>query len=185
MCDIQISVVIPVYNSQECVPELVHRLTHVLENLGKSYEIILVDDCSSDNSWKEIVRSSEIYEPICGINLRRNFGQDNAIMAGLNYSLGDVVVIMDDDLQHDPDDMDTLLAPLEKGYDICYAFFDRKNQSWSKNLGSWFNDKVANIILKKPKEVYLSPYKAITRGIINEIIKYDGPYRGIASEYCS
>jgi len=177
MSDVEISVVIPVYNSEDCLDELVKRLTEVfLDSSGKTYEIILVNDCSPDNSWKKITELCEIYNSIKGINLRRNFGQDSAIMAGLNYSSGESVIIMDDDLQHDPADIPSLLIGLEKGHDVCYARFNSKKQSWFKNFGSWFNGKVANVILKKPKEIYLSPYKAIKRGVVDEIIKYDGPY---------
>ena len=176
MSDIQISVVIPVYNSEDCLDELAKRLTDVLNNSGRTYEIILVNDCSPDNSWQKITELCEIYDRLKGINLRKNFGQDSAIMAGLNHSSGESVIIMDDDLQHDPADIPPLLGGLEKGYDVCYAFFISKKQSYFKNVGSWFNDKVANIILRKPKKVYLSPYKVIKREVINEIIKYDGPY---------
>ena len=92
MSDVQISVVIPVYNSQDCLAELVRRLTKALQTLGKTYEIILVNDCSPDESWEQIVELSKIYERLNGINLRRNFGQDNAIMAGLNFSSGNTVI---------------------------------------------------------------------------------------------
>ncbi len=176
MSDVKITVVIPVYNSEDCLDKLTRRLTNVLDNLGKTYEIILVNDGSPDNSWKKIAELSEVYDKIKGINLRRNFGQDNAIMAGLNYSSGESVIIMDDDLQHDPADIPSLLSGLGKGDDVCYTHFSSKKQSWSKNLGSWFNDKVANVILKKPKEIYLSPYKVIKREVVDEITKYDGPY---------
>lgn len=174
--EIQVSVVIPVYNSQDCLSELVRRLTATLENLGKRYEVILVNDCSTDNSWERIVEQTKTHDRLKGINLRRNFGQDNAIMAGLNYSSGDTVVLMDDDLQDNPDNIPMLLAEVEKGYDVCYASFDIRKEPWFKVFGSRLNDKIANIILRKPKEVYLSPYKAITRGVVNEIIKYHGPY---------
>lgn len=173
---IHISVVIPVYNSQDCLEELAKRLVNVLKKQRKKYQIILINDGSKDNSWPKIAELSKRYNEIAGINLRRNFGQDNAIMAGLNYSSGDLVIIMDDDLQHNPSDIPSLLDKLEKGYDVCYGRFSSKRQSWFKNLGSWFNDKVANIILKKPKGIYLSPYKVIKREIVDEIIKYDGPY---------
>jgi glycosyltransferase involved in cell wall biosynthesis len=175
MSDIDISVVIPVYKSQDCLSELVKRLADVLDGLGKAYEIVLVNDCSPDNSWEKIVELCDIYNSIKGINLRRNFGQDCAIMAGLNNSSGKCVIIMDDDLQHDPSDIPALIDGLD-GYDVCYALFNSKKQSWFKNLGSWFNGKVAEIVIKKPKKVYLSPFKAIKREVINEIIKYDGPY---------
>ena len=176
MSDLEISVVIPVYNSEDCLDELAKRLTDVLDNSGKTYEIVLVNDCSPDNSWAKITELCEIYDRVKGINLRRNFGQDSAIMAGLNYSSGESVIIMDDDLQHDPADIPSLLIGLEKGHDVCYARFNSKKQSWFKNFGSWFNDKAANIVIKKPKEVYLSPYKAIKREVVDEIVKYDGPY---------
>lgn len=176
MSDIQVSVVIPVYNSENCLDKLVRRLTDILGSLGKDYEIILVNDCSPDNSWQKIVELCHAYDKLKGISLRKNFGQDSAIMAGLNYSSGESVIIMDDDLQHDPVDIPFLLEGLDRGYDVCYALFDSKKQSWFKNLGSLFNGKVANMILNKPKEIYLSPYKAIKREVVEEIVKYDGPY---------
>ena len=172
---VDISVVIPVYKSQDCLSELAKRLTDVLDGLGKSYEIVLVNDCSPDGSWEKIVELSNIYDKIKGVNLRKNFGQDCAIMAGLNNSSGKCVIIMDDDLQHDPADIPALYNGLD-GYDVCYALFESKKQSWFKNLGSWFNGKVAEIVIKKPQKIYLSPFKAIKREVINEIIKYDGPY---------
>jgi len=173
---IEISIVIPVYNSEGCLSELVKKLTESLDNLGKTYEIVLVNDCSPDNSWNKIVELCKVYDNLNGINLRRNFGQDCAIMAGLNNSSGEYVIIMDDDLQHDPKDIPILINGLEKGYDVCYALFESKKQTLFKNFGSWFNGKVAEIVIKKPKAVYLSPYKAIKHGVIDEIIKYDGPY---------
>jgi polyisoprenyl-phosphate glycosyltransferase len=171
-----ISVVIPVYNSEDCLDELTQRLFNVLDNLGKDYEIVLVNDCSRDNSWVKIAKLCRTNNRIKGISLKKNFGQDNAIMAGLNYSTGKSLIIMDDDLQHDPEDMPSLLSRLEKGYDVCYANFSFKKQSWFKNFGSWFNDKVASIVIKKPKRIYLSPYKAIKREVVDEMVKYNGPY---------
>lgn len=176
MSNIDISVVIPVYNSEECLEELAKRLTDVLEKTGLTYEIILVNDGSADNSWGKITDLCEIHSTVKGIKLRKNFGQDNAIIAGLNYATGASIIIMDDDLQHDPADIPALLDGLVQGYDVCYARFSIKKQTWFKNFGSWFNDKVANIVLKKPKGIYLSPYKAVKREVIDEIIKYDGPY---------
>jgi len=173
---LKISVVVPVYNSEDCLDELARKLTDVLDNSGKTYEIVLVNDCSPDNSWAKITELSEIYDKLKGINLRRNFGQDSAIMAGLNYSSGESVIIMDDDLQHDPADIPSLLGGLDEGYDVCYARFNSKKQSWFKNFGSWLNGKVANAIINKPDELYLSPYKAIKREVVDEIVKYDGPY---------
>jgi len=176
MCATQVSVVIPVYNSEDCLDELVRRLAAVLDALGRAHEIVLVNDGSQDGSWHKIVQLAQRCGNLRGLNLRKNFGQDNAIMAGLNYCSGDAVVIMDDDLQHDPDQMPALLAELERGSDVCYAYFERKKQTRFKNFGSWLNGKVANIVLKKPPEIYLSPYKVMRREVVEEILKYGGPY---------
>ena len=97
-------------------------------------------------------------------------------MAGINYARGEIIILMDDDLQHDPADIPYLLNGLERGNDVCYGKFFSMKQSRFKKLGSWVNDKFANIIFDKPKYLYLSGYKAIKREIIDEIIKYDGPY---------
>lgn len=173
---IQISVVIPVYKSADCLPELMQRLTDVLKPMGKPYEILLVNDCSPDNSWDVMVGLCDEYSSLKAISLRKNFGQDSALMAGLSRSLGEEIIIMDDDLQHDPVDIPALLAEMEKGYDVCYAKFDTKKQTWFKNFGSWVNDKAANIVLRKPSHVYMSPYKALKRQVVMELLRYDGPY---------
>jgi len=173
---LKLSVVVPVYNSEQCLGALVEKISEALHEKGISYEVVLVNDGSNDHSWGKISELSKRFEQINGINLRKNFGQDNAIMAGLINSQGEIIVIMDDDLQHDPCDLIPLMRKVEEGYDVCYASFAIKKQSWFKNYGSWFNGKVAEIVLKKPREIYLSPYKAINRKIVDEINKYDGPY---------
>ena len=172
----QVSVVVPVYRSEDCLDKLVEALTAAFEESGRSHEIVLVNDCSPDRSWDKIVELAEQFPTIRGVNFRKNFGQDSALMAGLGVAKGDMVVIMDDDLQHDPKDMEMLLKKVEEGSDVCYARFVHKKQALWKNLGSWFNGKVANIVIEKPDEVYLSPYKAIARAVVDEIVRYDGPY---------
>ena len=176
MSPIEVSVVIPVYNSAECLDELVCRLTREFTRLQRSHEIILVNDGSRDGSWVKILELGRDCTALRGINFRRNFGQDNALMAGLRAARGAVVIIMDDDLQHDPADMEKLIRKVEEGYDVCYARFPWLEQAWWKNLGSALNDRLANIVIGKPKEVYLSPYKAIAGSVVTEIAQYDGPF---------
>ncbi|HXK37047.1 MAG TPA: glycosyltransferase family 2 protein [Candidatus Paceibacterota bacterium] len=171
-----ISVVIPVYNSEQCLETLCIRLQRVLHSLTRNSEIILVNDASRDGSWLKICALARSHSDILGLDLRKNFGQDSAIMAGLRYARGRFIIIMDDDLQHDPEDIPKLVARLENGADVCYGRFARKRQTWFKNAGSWFNDKVANVILKKPKGIYLSPFKGMHREIAREISRYTGPY---------
>jgi len=172
----QLSIVVPVYRSAECLPALARRIDETVNRHFQSYELILVNDDSPDASWEVIQRLASEHDFIIGVNLRRNAGQDNAIMAGLSIATGEVVVIMDDDLQHDPSDIATLYRQIECGFDVVYAHFEHKQQAFWKNLGSWFNDRFAMLTLGKPKNIYMSPYKAIRREVVREIAKYAGPY---------
>jgi len=170
------SVVIPVYNSSECLAELVRRIDETFRAMNAQYELILVNDCSRDNSWEVIRELAGKYPALMGVSLRKNFGQDNALMAGLRLARGQYVIIMDDDLQHDPMYIPRLVAEIGKGHDVVFARYRHKKQSLWKNAGSWFNGKVAQIVLNKPKNIYLSPYKIIRADIVKAICDYDGPY---------
>jgi glycosyltransferase involved in cell wall biosynthesis len=171
-----ISIVIPVYRSAPILPALVDRIGAALSLRYHEFELILVNDYSPDNSWSVIDELAGKFPFIVGLDLRKNVGQDNAIMAGLNHASGDVVVIMDDDLQHSPEDIHLLQAKVSEGYDVCYAHFQLKNQAWWKNLGSWFNGKLASWVIGKPSHIYLSPFKALSAGVVAEMLKYRGPF---------
>lgn len=172
---LELSIVIPVFNSEGNLEELTKRLHQALDGRA-SFEVILVNDCSTDNSWK-VVRGLCRKDPmIVGLSLMKNSGQDSALMAGLNASKGAYVVIMDDDLQHDPQDIPKLYEVCRQGYHVCYANFRSKKQAFWKNLGSWINGKTAEILINKPKNIYLSPFQIIKRDVVEEIVKYDGPY---------
>ena len=170
---IEISVVVPVYNSQDNVAELYKQITVALATI--SHEVIFVNDCSKDNSWQELKQLAETNKNVTSVNLRKNAGQDSALMAGFGFVTGNYVVIMDDDLQHSPYDIQKLYNKIKEGYDICYANFEnRKHAAW-KNIGSRFNGFLANILLKKPKHIYMSPFKIIDSAVIKEIA-YTGPF---------
>jgi glycosyltransferase involved in cell wall biosynthesis len=172
----QLSIVVPVYRSAGCLPELARRIALDVGREFDSYELVLVNDCSPDDSWQVITDLAGQYGFVVGVNLRKNVGQDNAIMAGLRHSRGDVVVIMDDDLQHDPTDIARLYREIQRGFDVAYAHFEQKQQAFWKNAGSWFADRVAVALLGKPPSIYMSPFKAIRREVVDEIVKYDGPF---------
>ena len=173
---VQVSIVVPVYNSEDCLRELVGRIESALDPAGLSHEIILVNDGSRDKSWDVIRELARENASVRGICFRRNFGQDNALMAGLRLVKGQYAVIMDDDLQHDPDYIPAMYEEVSKGYDVVYASYDQKRQAVWKNLGSWLNDKVSNVVLRKPHELYLSPFKIVRAEILPEVCKYEGPY---------
>jgi undecaprenyl-phosphate 4-deoxy-4-formamido-L-arabinose transferase len=169
-----ISVVIPVYNSENCLDELYSKISDALKTL--SYEIIFINDGSTDGSWQKINSIAERDNQVKGICFSRNFGQNHAILAGLKNCSGEVAVIMDDDLQHDPKDILSLVNECENGYDVCFALFDNLKQKGWKNAGSNLNGKIAEWFINKPKEIYLSPFKALRRNVIDRISQYKGSY---------
>jgi polyisoprenyl-phosphate glycosyltransferase len=173
-----LSIVVPVYRSAKILPKLAEQV-YVEANaqgLADNFELILVNDASPDNSWQVISTLAKNNSFIKGISLRRNFGQHNATMAGLNYAQGKIIVIMDDDLQHPPQAIGELISTINEGYDVCYTRYkSRKHAIWKK-FGSWFNNLIATVLLGKPKSLYLSSFKAIKKEVVDEIIKYDGPF---------
>lgn len=174
MGSIKISVVVPVYNSEKCLDALNEQIEHALGDIP--HELILVNDKSPDKSWEKIVRLAQINKNVKGFSLRKNSGQDNAIMAGLAKAQGEFIVIMDDDLQHSPADIIKLYNACKDGYDVCYGFFKEKKQSAWKNSGSRLNALVAEIFLKKPSGLYLSPFKILSRSLVCNILTYKGPF---------
>lgn len=173
-----VSIVVPVYCSGSILPLLVQQLVRAMDGsgFGERFELLLVNDASPDNSWAVIRSLAKDHQFIRGINLRRNVGQHNTTMAGLNNVRGQYVVIMDDDLQHPPEALPDMLRAIETGYDVCYTrYLNRKHPLW-KRLGSRFNDYVAALLLDKPRGLYLSSFKAMRREISDEVVKYDGPY---------
>ena len=116
-----VSVVIPVYNSADILPDLMKRLTPVLEDLNAPYEIVLVNDGSKDDSWSVVEHTAAEYEGVRGINLMKNYGQHNALLCGIREVRHDVIVTMDDDLQHPPEEIPKLLGALEEGADVVYG----------------------------------------------------------------
>jgi len=172
----KISIVIPVYNGEKTIGELVDKLVQDLSMLN--FEIILVNDYSNDNSEKECLLIQKRYNTIVSyFSLTKNVGEHNAVMAGLNNGTGDYIAIMDDDFQNPPEEVIKLIKEAQQNdYDVVYSYYEIKKHSFFRNLGSWFNDKVANVLLNKPKDLYLSSFKVINRFTVNEIIKYESPY---------
>lgn len=175
----KLSIVIPVYGSALVLPELVTQIRNELdkmESVRESYEIIFVCDRSPDNSWQVIQMLSKKCPQVFGILLRMNAGQHNALMAGFARARGEVIVTMDDDLQHSPTDISKLLHEIEQGYDVAYARFKNRNHALWKIAGSHINNIVAGYLMQKPRDLYLSPFRAIKSAIRNDILRYAGPY---------
>lgn len=175
----KLSLVIPVYRSSAILEVLaltIHQEISRYQNEIDSYELILVNDASPDDSWDVIRSLRERWSFIKGINLRRNYGQHNAIMAGLNHASGDVVVMMDDDMQHSPVYIIELVRKIQSGYDVCYTRYQgRKHRGW-KIMGSKLTNFIARVLLNKPEHLYLSSFKAISGDLNREIRRYHGAY---------
>jgi undecaprenyl-phosphate 4-deoxy-4-formamido-L-arabinose transferase len=132
-----VSAVVPVYRSEDTLAPLVTRLTATLDAGDAPYEIILVNDGSPDDSWARIVKLSSEHPAVRGINLTRNFGQHNALLAGVRAARYDVVVTLDDDLQHPPEQLPLLLGALTDDLDVVYGAARRQHQSALRRLASW------------------------------------------------
>lgn len=173
---VYISVIVPVYNSSNSLKKIAALLVDELNMINSSYEIIFINDASTDNSYEVLKLLAFNNKDIKVINLTKNFGQDNAIMSGLNNCCGELIVIMDDDLQHDPKDISSLIKGLSPSFDVCYGMYEQRKDGFFKSLMSKFNNMTATIILGKPYKLYLSPFKAFKADIKDEIIKYINPY---------
>ena len=132
-----LSVIVPVYNSEPILPQLVERLERVLDGLKRDYEIVLVNDASRDGSWGAIQNLCRDRRRVVGINLMRNYGQHNALLCGIRAARGGVVVTMDDDLQHPPEEIPTLLTALEeRGVDVIYGRPAQEQHGLWRNMAS-------------------------------------------------
>jgi undecaprenyl-phosphate 4-deoxy-4-formamido-L-arabinose transferase len=171
----RVSIVIPVYRGEKTVGQLVRTLE---AGLAERYDldIILVNDGSPDNSAAVCRQLAAEVPGVRFVDLSRNFGEHNAVMAGLNQAAGDYAVIMDDDFQNPPEEVGKLIEEIRRGYDVVFSYYEKKRHHWLRNLGSRFNNYVASVLLEKPRDVYLSSFKAISRFTVDEIVKYQGPY---------
>jgi polyisoprenyl-phosphate glycosyltransferase len=169
-----ISVLVPVYNDQEILDELLRRLVKVMNQLCNVFEIVLVDDGSTDMTWNRIEELKEVYCNIIGIKLMRNFGQQNAIAAGLEYVTGDIVVIMDSDLQDRPEDIPKLVESLLLN-DVSMAIAEWKSRKdgFLKKLVSKVFYLVSQKVTKINHQPNLGVFRAIRKEVVTEFKKYE------------
>jgi glycosyltransferase involved in cell wall biosynthesis len=173
----KISVVVPVYNSATTLPSLIAALDQELRP-QQHLELILVNDGSSlDDSDYICEAATRKHNWIVYLELSKNFGEHNAVMAGLNHVSGEFVVVMDDDLQNPPHEVIRLVDALDStGSDVVYSYYTKKQHNLGRNLGSAFHNVIASYVFNKPRDLYLSSFKAMRRSLVDQIIKYDGPF---------
>jgi undecaprenyl-phosphate 4-deoxy-4-formamido-L-arabinose transferase len=173
----KLSIVIPVYNSAATIFHLFESISSEIRPRVE-LELILVNDGSFLDNSADICRKIALENDwVVYIELARNFGEHNAVMAGLHETTGDYVVVMDDDLQNPPGEVIRLVEKLVSAdYDVVFSFSNIKKHSHFRNLGSSFNNLVASVLLNKPRNLYLSSFKAMRRSLVRELIKYDNPF---------
>ena len=170
-----ISVVIPVYNSESILQKLITRLIVVLKSICSDYEILLINDGSQDKSWNSIQKLSDENKKVRGVNLRRNYGQHNALLCGIRLAQHDVIITMDDDLQHPPEEIHKLVKRLNEGYDVVYGIPAKLVHSSWRNFSSRFTKRFLGKILGVEGIKYISAFRAFNRELRTAFDQFDSP----------
>ncbi len=172
-----ISFLIPCYRSGETLPGVVREIQDVMGKMeDTAYEIVLVNDCSPDDTYEVIKKLCKENDNITGIDLAKNFGQHSALMAGFRHAKGDIMICLDDDGQTPAQEADKLIKAIEEGADVVYAKYVHKHHSGFRNFGSHINELMTRVMLGKPKDLFVSSYFAVKRFIAEEIIRYEHAY---------
>jgi glycosyltransferase involved in cell wall biosynthesis len=170
-----ISVVIPAYNSASTLPELVKRLVKSLGEISQSFEILLINDGSKDKSWETILSLSTTDSRVIGINLRRNYGQHNALLCGIRQAQFDVIVTIDDDLQHPPEEIYKLIDKLDEGFDVVYGIPAKLVHSRWRNFSSRFTKSFLGRMLRIEGIKYISAFRAFKTDLRKAFVLFDSP----------
>ena len=167
--DITISVVTPVYGCEPCLGDLYRRLLDTLSKITDNFEIIMVNDASPDDAWSTIKNLSDKDSRVKGINLSRNFGQHHAITAGLDYAKGDWIVVMDCDLQDQPEEILKLYSKAQEGYDVVFGRRSQRKDSLFKQLGSQLFYKVYEYFTDGKIDNTIANFSIISKKVSNEL----------------
>jgi glycosyltransferase involved in cell wall biosynthesis len=175
MPDTSISIVVPVYRSSPSLPELVERLIHTLDPLGRPYELVLVDDCSPDDSWAVLERLRTRHGSRVKIaSLTRNRGQHNALLCGFSIANGDVT--MDDDLQNPPEEVPRLISAIDEGFDLAIGSYETKQHARSRNAGGQLIDRLILRMFRLPSDFSLTSFRAASGALVRKATEMTGVY---------
>ncbi len=163
----KVSVVIPVFNEQESLPELIRRTTTACEQLSQDYEILLVDDGSSDNSATLLTEAAQAPgSHVVAVILNRNYGQHSAIMAGFSHVSGDLIITLDADLQNPPEEIPRLVSTAEQGYDVVGTIRENRQDSWFRKTAS----RMINHLIQRTTGKVMNDYGCMLRAYRRHII---------------
>jgi len=170
-----ISVVVPVYHGEPYLEELTSRLAVALPKLSSNFEVIFVNDCSPDKSWQMINFLAKKYAWVHGINLMRNYGQHNATLCGIHVAQYDTVITMDDDLQHQPEDIHFLLEKMDEGYDVVYGAPKKLPQGLFRNLATWLTKTLMSSVMNIPSVRHISAFRAFKTALREAFAHFQNP----------
>ncbi len=173
-----VSFVLPCYRSEKTLPGVVKEIDQTMKKLGSyRWEVIMVCDGSPDHTWETIRTLCEERAGRMGLNFAKNFGQHAALMAGIDKAAGDYIVCLDDDGQTPANEVDKLLKALKDGADVAYADYGgHKQHSLFRNFGTAVNEIMTQVLLGKPKELFVSSYFAMRRFVAQEVLSYRNSY---------
>lgn len=174
-----LSVVVPVYNSADTLDALVTRLRDALESLERDWEILLVNDGSVDSSWQRIVALAAGDDRVRGLDLMRNSGQHNALLAGIRAAHNPVVVTLDDDLQNPPEEIPKLLAKLDEGFDVVYGSFTERQFGFLRNVGTAITKLALRWVIGSDIAAKVSAFRAFRTHLRDAFASYNAPYVSI------
>jgi len=185
--EIEISIIVPVYNSSETLKELLVRTEKVLEELvGSNFELIFVNDGSADSSWQVLKSQAQQNKKITAVNLTKNYGQHNALMCALREAKGKYIITIDDDLQTPPEEIPKLYNEIKKGYDIVYGAYESKKHHKYRNIGS----SLVQYVYRKTfnTSIQITSFRIIHRSIADLVLSYNKSFTyidGLLSWYSS
>ncbi|MDD5011407.1 MAG: glycosyltransferase family 2 protein [Phycisphaerae bacterium] len=177
---VKYSVVVPLYNEESVVQELYERLTEVMKQTNKSYELVLVDDGSADSTLDKLKKIAEEDEHVTAVHLRRNFGQTPALAAGFDHTRGEVIISMDGDLQHLPEEIPNFLKKIDEGYDVVSGWREKRVDNLimrkiPSRAANWLASKVSGVDIHD----FGTTFKAYRRQIIQDLRLYGEMHRFI------
>lgn len=180
---VDLSIVVPVYNSEKSLALLYQRLVEVMEARQASFEILFVEDGGQDNSWQGIQTLVEADDRVTGLQLMRNYGQGAATMCGLRHSRGEVVITIDDDLQNPPEEIPALLTALEENPDLDVVIGvprEKKHAAW-RRWGSEAIQAIDSYALEKERTIRFAGFRAIRRQVVDLLVELDMPQPAIGA----
>jgi polyisoprenyl-phosphate glycosyltransferase len=166
---LDISIVIPVYNAEKCIAELYNRIVNVFEQLSLSFEMIMIEDCGQDNSWNIIEELASNDNRLTGLKLSRNFGQHHAITAGIDHVRGERTIVMDCDLQDNPEDIVKLLKKMDEGYDMVIARTVERHDTFLKRVTSDYFYKTLSWLSGTHYEKGARVFRVMSRDVVNSL----------------